>query len=105
MFNVTSQPLITLKLTLTIKRVFNVGPKTLTLILIYKRNAPKKTADCGFRISVRVSRLSLTLTGTTRLRHWKVFLKTQATSRMHAYARACMWAIKTLSLFNPRDDK
>ena len=31
-FNVTSYPLIILTLTLTIKRVLNVGPETLTLI-------------------------------------------------------------------------
>ena len=58
--NVTSQRLMTLTLIITIKIVLNVGPKTLTIIGEY--NMPKKMADCGFRIRVRVSRVSRTLT-------------------------------------------
>ena len=41
----------------------SVEPETLTLIPRF--NLPKKMADCGFRIRVRVSRLSLTLTATS----------------------------------------
>ena len=42
-FNMTSQPLIILTLTLTIKRILNVGPETLTLILL-----PRKAAKESF---------------------------------------------------------